>query len=307
MSDNAWVSAHAFYHDDLDRLLLDVTAPLVAELAAGGLSTQYFFLRYWDGGPHLRLRVLPADESARAEVTRLVRERFEKYFAHRPATEQVTQEDYANSTRWLASIESVSAPAELYPNNSLAFIPYQREHAKYGVGASMVAVERHFWESSRIVLDLLRTTPAQDHRSTAAAAMILLTWFAATDDLTLLTDWTRRVPLLPGQPEPPPGTEEQGDRLLELARRMHALATRWHDADGDGTLLRWARSVGTLRETLEAQTAAGAPRPRPVFGVLSGCAHLVCNRLGVRLAEENVLRHRASRAVERLAGERGSA
>jgi len=289
MPDDPWVSAHVFYHEDLDRLLLDVTAPLVTELATDGLATEFFFLRYWDGGPHLRLRVLPTD---RAEVERRIRERFEKYLAFRPAADRTTAEEYAESARWLAGLEHVARPLDLQPNNSLAFIPYEREHHKYGFGASVEAVERHFAESSRIVLDLLPV----EHHDTAAVAMIMLAWFAGTDDLPVLADRIRQVPLLPGQPEPV--VEHQGDRLVELARRMRVLAARWPEINGDGTFLRWARSTGTLRQTLATQAM-----PRSVFGVLNGCAHLVCNRLGVLLARENELRHRAAAAIGRLAAE----
>ncbi|CAM3351892.1 thiopeptide-type bacteriocin biosynthesis protein [Kibdelosporangium persicum] len=301
MPDNAWVSGHAFYHGDLDRLLLDVTAPLVAELTGAGLATHHFFLRYWAGGPHLRLRVLPAGESA-AEVRRLMLERFEKYFAENPAAERMTADEYSETARWLSAVENAPYPAEMYPNNSLSFFPYEREHAKYGHGGTIEAVERHFAESSRIVLDFLATEPTADHRSTAAAAMMPLAWFAAVDDPALVAEWTRDFPLLTGQPEPAEATEEQRARLVELTKRMYVLAREWRGIDGDGMLLRWARSVGTLSGELEN---TGVAQSRRVFRVLNSCAHLVCNRLGVSLAEEDVLRRRAAQAVGQLAAGRG--
>lgn len=297
MSDNPWVSAHAFYHGDLDRLLLDMAAPLTEELTGRGLVTHYFFLRYWAGGPHLRLRLLPAGEDVRAEVTRHVRDRFEAYYARHPAADRMTPEEYAGTARWLASVEGVPYPAELRPNNSLAFVPYEREHTKYGYGGTIEAIERHFAESSRIALDVLRTEPSADHRGTAGAAMMLLAWFAAADDPARLAGWTRRTPLLVGGAAPEPAGEEQRHRLTELAKLMYVMAGKWPELGGDGTLLRWARSVGTLRHALDAGPAHEA---RSVFRVLNSCAHLVCNRLGVGLAEEDALRHHAADAVERL-------
>jgi hypothetical protein len=305
MPDNAWVSGHAFYHGDLDRLLLDVAAPLVAELTGAGLATHHFFLRYWAGGPHLRLRVLPAGESA-DEVRRLIAERFEKYFAAHPSAERMTPDEYTQAARWLSAVENAPYPETMYPNNSLVFFPYEREHVKYGHGATIEAVEHHFAESSRIVLDFLAADPTADHRSTAAAAMMLLAWFAAADDPAQAAEWTRDLPLLRDHPEPGPATEPQHARLVELAKRMHVLARKWPDVDasanGGGMLLRWAQSAGTLAGTLET---TGAARPRSVFGVLNSCAHLVCNRLGISLAEEDALRHHAAQAVGQLATERG--
>lgn len=305
MPDNTWVSGHAFYHGDLDRLLLDVTAPLVAELTGAGLATHHFFLRYWAGGPHLRLRVLPVGDSA-AEVRRLILDRFEKYFAEHPATERMTPDEYTETARWLSAVENAPYPEVMYPNNSVSVFPYEREHAKYGHGATIEAVERHFAESSRIVLDFLAADPTAAHRSTAAAAMMLLAWFAAADDPALVAEWARNFPLLRDQSEAAPGTEEQRARLVELAKRMYVLAGKWPGIDdsinGDGMLLRWARSVGTLAGELEN---TGVAQPRPVLRVLNSCAHLVCNRLGVSLAEEHILRHRTAQAVGQLATGKG--
>src|SRR4051812_9895077 len=85
MHESDWVSAHVFYHENLDALLTDAAGPLVAELAGRGLAGAAFFLRYWDGGPHLRFRALPTDPAHRAEVERVIAERFEKYLAENPA------------------------------------------------------------------------------------------------------------------------------------------------------------------------------------------------------------------------------
>lgn len=296
MPDNAWISAHAFYHGDMDRLLLDVAAPVIDELAGAGLASQHFFLRYWAGGPHLRLRVLPVGGSA-DEVRRVVAERFGKYFAAHPSAERMTPAGYAETARWLSAAEQAPYPETMYPNNSLVFFPYEREHGKYGRGATIEAVERHFAESSRIVLDFLAEGPTADHRSTAAAAMMLLAWFAAVDDPVLVAEWTGDFPLLRDQPEPEPATEEQSARFVELAARMDVLARKWPGAHGDGMLVRWARSAGTLVTHLQK---AGAAPSRAVFRVLNSCAHLVCNRLGITLGEEDVLRRRAALAVGQL-------
>ena len=73
MADRDWISAHVFYSDGLDRLLTEAVRPLVGELIAARLVRAYFYLRYWDGGPHLRLRVLPARLQTRAALVSLRR------------------------------------------------------------------------------------------------------------------------------------------------------------------------------------------------------------------------------------------
>jgi len=305
--ESAWVSVHAFYHDGLDVLLVHVVASLVEELSARGLAGGFFFLRYWDDVRHLRLRVLPAGKADRASVEGLIAERFDEYFARHSAAERV------------------------YPTNSLAFIPYRREHGRYGHGVSIEAVERHFVESSRIALVLLTAGLTAGQRATAAAAMILLAWFSGEPDPARLTGWVNASPPA-GRPDPqatfdPAGLDTAAldtagrlDRMIELARRMRALAARSAELPGDRTLVGWARSMTTLRDALTAQIASGAftppagyrhvpAEPTPhgsspsVLPVLDICAHLACNRLGVGPAEERTLRYRAAWAVAALADE----
>ncbi|MEV1243525.1 lantibiotic dehydratase C-terminal domain-containing protein [Nonomuraea sp. NPDC049750] len=333
MHESDWVSAHVFYHENLDPLLTNAAGPLIAELAGSGLAEATFFLRYWDGGPHLRFRALPADPAHRAEVERVIAERFEKYLAENPADRSMSQRDYAGIGEALAQWEGLPGHTErLFPNNSVAFIPYRREHDRYGTGASMEAVERHFAESSRIALGLLRDGLRPADRTTAGAAMILLTWFCGERDVARLAPWVsvdqdRRGDVSaaerPGgateagftQPTAQP-TGRQRDRVIGLARRMRGLATHLEHVSGPGSLADWARSVSTLRDALAAEAGAGRFEPPPrgwegegavktrqVLTVLDICAHLVCNRLGVTVQEEGAVRLLCADAVAVLAGE----
>ncbi|WP_433510461.1 lantibiotic dehydratase C-terminal domain-containing protein [Nonomuraea sp. CA-143628] len=318
MHESDWVSAHVFYHENLDPLLTNAAGPLIAELAGSGLAEATFFLRYWDGGPHLRFRALPADPAHRTEVERVIAERFEKYLAENPAGRAMSQRDYAGIGEALAQWEGLPGHTErLFPNNSLSFIPYRREHDRYGTGASMEAVERHFAESSHIALGLLRDGLRPEDRTTAGAAMILLTWFCGERNVSRLAPWVSVDQDRPGftQPAARP-TGRQRDRVVGLARGMRELATRLEHVSGPGSLAEWARSVSTLRDALAVEAAAGRFEPPPrgwegegavktrqVLTVLDICAHLVCNRLGVTVQEEGAVRLLCADAVAVLAGE----
>ncbi|MEV0344818.1 lantibiotic dehydratase C-terminal domain-containing protein [Nonomuraea sp. NPDC050680] len=298
MHESDWVSAHVFYHENLDALLTNAAGPLIAELAGRGLAEAAFFLRYWDGGPHLRFRALPTGPAHRAEVERVLAERFEKYLAENPAGRSMSQRDYAGIGEALAQWEGLPGHTErLFPNNSVAFIPYRREHDRYGTGASMEAVERHFAESSRIALGLLRDGLRPADRTTAGAAMILLTWFCGERDAARLAPWVSIDQDRPGDiPEADrPGdvteadragdvseadragdvseggftqpaaraTERRRERVIGLARGMRELATHLEHVSGPGSLADWARSVSTLRDALAAEAAAGRFEPPP--------------------------------------------
>lgn len=307
-----WVSSHIFYQDNLDHLLVHVVAPLVDECAASGLAREFFFLRYWDGGNHLRLRVLPVPGVRRADVQRLIGERFGGYLARHPSPDRLSQQEYARSARVLARRENVPVwSAHPYPNNSVSFIAYRREHDRYGHGAAIAAVERHFAESSRIALRVVTMGASADQRAAAAAALILVTWFIGNPDPGRLTTWMADR----DKDLPDPGILDHKPlgacagrhpvHMIDLARQMRVLAAAATDVPAEGTLADWARSIGDLRAALATQIALGAfaAPDDGVLPVLDTCAHLICNRLGVSAATEAALRKLAAQSVAALASE----
>ncbi|MFB8403600.1 lantibiotic dehydratase C-terminal domain-containing protein, partial [Streptomyces sp. NPDC055912] len=67
-----------------DRVVTDVIGPTIRELAPG---TPWFFIRYWQSGPHLRLRVGDLDTAARARVEAALTERLAVAGAPAPGEE----------------------------------------------------------------------------------------------------------------------------------------------------------------------------------------------------------------------------
>jgi len=281
MRESDWLSAHAFYHDDLDRLLLGAVAPLVERLQTG-----WFYLRYWDGGPHVRLRVRSG-----AGVRELVEDCFARHFAADPARGQLSEGEYLHSAAELAGLERMGKYADrLYPNNSVVFIPYRRELDRYGDGPAIEAVEHHFFQSSRIALGIVAGVPAP-RRTDAACAMLLLAWFSVESELDGLLARNRMIA------DRYPATAPAPDHLgwaADLARRMRVLAGRVTEITGNGALLEWARATATLRDSL---ADCGTP-PRKAAEVIDDCAHLLCNRLGIPIQTEGRLRGLAAAALE---------
>lgn len=57
MSRPQWVSFHLFSSDPLDEMLRTAVAPFVDAVLADGCASSFFFIRYGEGGPHVRLRL----------------------------------------------------------------------------------------------------------------------------------------------------------------------------------------------------------------------------------------------------------
>lgn len=306
-----WVSAHVFYSDDLDPLLVEAVAPLVRELTDRALIDGFFFLRYWDGGYHLRLRCRPSRGSWSIVELHLT-DRITRFLHDRPAGHEVDPQDYAAYAAELARQERVSDyQRRPYRTNTIVFLPYRREHERYGYGESMAAVERHFERSSEIVLSWLVAGLPPAERTTAALAMTLLAWFCARagagpDGAAGAGAGPDAAPVgrmmvrsgEPGSPDDRERYDRQREPLHRLATKMRALAARSGDLPGTGGLLSWARSVRSLHDTLAGTLDRSGDRTPS--GVLDICAHLACNRLGVSSDEERHLRYLAARTVAEL-------
>ncbi|MGH4023796.1 MAG: thiopeptide-type bacteriocin biosynthesis protein [Pseudonocardiaceae bacterium] len=299
-----WLAAHLFHQGDIDRMLVGLVAPLEHELTAERLIDGWFFLRYWEGGNHVRLRLLVPDGSARDRVRELVTARGEEYFRRNPSPELLHPEQYRRIAADLAGAENLSGYAtELYPNDSVVFLPYRREHDRYGYGTAMEAVERHFMDSSRIALDLLTRRLTAQQRDSVCFSLMLLAWFGGEPDLGRLrewrdllhTSWADRFELLGGaggvvQDEFAELFARRRERLVGLSRKLRAFSC---SEQTDTPLAAWARSIARLC----------AARYAPALPVLDICVHLLCNRLGISPPGEVYLRYLATRCLDVLAEE----
>jgi hypothetical protein len=284
MGDNRWVSAHIFYHGELDQVLIHLVDPLVRELTRARLAVASFFLRYWDGGPHIRLRLLPGPVGPEPVRSR-IDQRCAELFGARPAPDLFDPADYPPWAGELARLEGVQDYLRHpYPNNSLAYFPYRREHHRYGHGAAIEAVERHFGESSQIALALIKAGLTTAARDTAALSLLLLAWLSAAQPP-------------PARPPPTdPSLEERFERqretLRQIAQRMRTISVQ-SAGSGQGALAAWTRSLGRLRAAL----AVAGTGDDDVSRVIDLCAHLACNRLGLSPADEQHLRYLATRTI----------
>lgn len=163
-----WISLHIFYVGALEPLLLDAVQPLVQDLRERRLLQRFFFIRYWQEGPHLRLRLLPGEGVAREDVQRRAEEALRAYLRDNPSLYTLNNEKRSPSYKEMFLAEySLKKWQEFYgdsdempmrPNNSVHAIPYEPEYGRYGGSDGIELAEWHFEKSSEIVLKLARTT-----------------------------------------------------------------------------------------------------------------------------------------------------
>ncbi|MEV0315192.1 lantibiotic dehydratase C-terminal domain-containing protein [Nonomuraea fuscirosea] len=284
----SWISAHIFYDGDLDLVITDLLDTVHSRLDHAAAGQGLFFLRYWEGGPHLRVRVLAGPGRA-DDVRRILSGAVADSLNRLPAPVRVTQEDYDGYAPSMAALERLrSYERHRRPPNSFAFIPYRPETEKYGTGAALHAVEDHFVRCSAAVRGLLATGPSHDRRTTAAFAVLALNrWIAARG-----IGWPEQE-----TPPWPPGGRSRYERrrpaLRAITERTRALA-----ANPPGEPSGFAGALAASASELAGRL--GEPEVAPVLDM---CAHLTCNRLGVSLDEELHLRDWAARTFADLARE----
>ncbi len=160
-----WLSIHIFYYSNVNPMLLDCLAPLVEQLRVQKLIRRYFFIRYWQEGHHIRLRLLPEEGVEHEMIKRVVEPAVSAYLQRNPS---LYKPDFRHFTayhkiqfvaeygedKWIATY-GINGEMPVRTNNSFHYIAYEPEYDRYGGIEGVEVAEWHFEQSSAIVLRLL--------------------------------------------------------------------------------------------------------------------------------------------------------
>lgn len=186
-----WHALHVYRYPDQDDFLVHCLAPVVADLRRSGDIDGYFFLRYWQGGHHLRVRLL-APANAEPVLT-AVADRFRAYLAANPTGQSPDGFEQAQTT--MAGLEGADAE-ELQPPDTIRRVEYHPELDKYGGAAGVAIAERYFERSSDVVLASLPALSRRPARLGAAFAMMVRALRAAGHDAAAQAGFFARYCLL---------------------------------------------------------------------------------------------------------------
>ena len=132
-----WISAHIFYSGNHDLMLQELIAPFVKNnLHLLVEHSPWFFIRYWERGDHVRLRLHHIESFfLKEDLVHMAGDFFKCYPAQRN-----TQPD---------------VDSDLFPDNSVQFINYIPEVERYGNTRSLPWAESYFASSSALILKWL--------------------------------------------------------------------------------------------------------------------------------------------------------
>jgi hypothetical protein len=323
----SWASVHVHGSGDLGRLLTGAVAPVMRRLVADGTVERWFFLRYWEGGPHLRVR---ADTSKQDAVTTALREELAGW---QLAPSSLSAEEYRKVAVHSANAEGrTEFEREMQPPGTVREVPYLPEHDVYGTGTTLEAAERHFVESSALALEVLGSSPSPGVLRGLAMSVNLTTLADHEPDLDRLgaafhaaggQGWTDTVGPQRVSPDVMAQMNDSYGRSCEQVRgeieRAWRIANTAQPAADPDPLARWVVSIRALRVALEEAgdafdvSPAGSPHAwyltrldaarRSIASVLLRCTHLFDNRIGVTTPDEIHIGYLVARAL----AEHGSA
>ncbi|GGK63986.1 hypothetical protein Sme01_06230 [Sphaerisporangium melleum] len=224
-----WVSLHAFHRSGTDLLLGTAVGGLVRELDAR--LDRFFFLRYWEGGPHLRLRLLPRDPGDAAMIEKRATAVLEAHLAAHPTMATWDRERYALLAEEFARQEGLAGyDRRLRADDQVEAVAYRPEYATFGGPEAVAAVERHFTDSSRIALAILRGEHDHRRRLGHALAAMMLAFMAWEPDPRrlgpLLARERDRWDPAPARARQQEIFAKQREALTAQAERCRHIATR---------------------------------------------------------------------------------
>lgn len=285
-----WHSWQLHVHTVAPEVLDDVVVHCVEPVVRAVAPTRWFYIRYWQGGPHVRLRIADLDAeaaaavgvalgSALAELHPVPEEGFDPHEYGRQAAGFAA----AGETGEAMDVEALRAPG-VYATQ------YEAEYDRYGGVEYMSMSEQLFHVSSEVALAVCRQRPRRgqaigDGLLAMAAGLSILPdaerrrFFL----LRLRTAWTSwGLAALPGY---------DPDRVDALARthadRLRPAAARLRDmvqAPSAG----WSRWTEPLAGAVRVWAGADNDERR-AGSILSSHVHMMENRLGVGGGREGYL------------------
>ncbi len=294
---------------EADTLALELVAPLVQHLWKQGLIRQWFFIRYYEGGHHFRLRFFGERRDLFGSVRAHINESVRAYFAgdqHKVFDPLDWGPEGMNDQRW----QPLYAANALRPIPSYEYQRYEPETERYGGSQGLHVSEHHFAYSSALALQIL-AQEREGHGSRRNAALLLLHASAESFQLDARQKaesfeqfYLRRRALAWHVPPSEVGLEQEYERNRASLRLLapdpgaplHRTQVVWLPL-----VEQWQSQVGETYRRLHLLQKQGL-LSTPSIVMLSAYIHMLCNRLGIYPREEAYLCYLLFRTyVERLA------
>jgi thiopeptide-type bacteriocin biosynthesis protein len=158
-----WLSLHLFYSENLDAFLATTLKTYTDTIIKTGAAQRFFFIRYRERGPHIRLRIQGDDFVIEHIIRENALEHFNNYFKMYPSKrfDPNQHPDTPADQLWL-------------PNNTVQVIEYLPETERYGGELGLRFSENHFFISSKVVLEAMNINAWNEQQAIGIAMRLHL-------------------------------------------------------------------------------------------------------------------------------------
>jgi len=297
-SNKRWASLHIFYWGDINNL---VTECLQREIRAGaemGEIEAWFFIRYWNGGPHVRLRVLTSHAYERKLICAI-----QAFMSASPGLPWSKAQYEANAERTVAAGATLERRLEFsglkqeqvesfHAHDCIEVRPYSFDSVRYGGLEAQYIVERHFYRASEIAMIALTRYRREDVLSVALellTACAFCSFKSDQDAERLIEAAIRAYPLFFEEDIPLQVVDVVDDE--ELDSQVRGLVNRWKNRTSDTKTttpvlaVLWAEEIAFVSMKIDEHRITHSGEYSRELLILE-FLHLMWNRLGITLAEE---------------------
>ncbi|MCR3751808.1 thiopeptide-type bacteriocin biosynthesis protein [Lentzea californiensis] len=247
-----WTGLHCrvnWNRADLDAFIADALAPVMA-------GQEWYFLRYWETGPHLRVRIKNAQNADKLEVQ---------------LRELIAAQDF----------EQQQGEPDWLPHGDVREAEYVPETERYGGARALPIAEEVFCHSTGVAVAVLKATRTDSARLTAAIDLTIATAKALELNLPQAASWLRSLGsgwrnVREQAPVPTIGSQHAANQLL--AKRGRDLAARWH-REPRGAVAHWRTTINEAKQQLDVWLPY----------VWASQLHMLLNRMGITPNEERMI------------------
>lgn len=174
-----WYSKHLFIHDNAyhDEFLTEYLKPFVNMLLIKNKIDKFFFIRYWQGGPHIRFRYKANAEYGREidrDLDTIFKDFLESYVPKNLPSKEKYNEAFSGNKEGVENLY-------WYEDKTIASIDYERELSRYGGQPAIEYSEDIFNISSNMALTILEKSKSMDTLKIIGALDLMVTALSITE------------------------------------------------------------------------------------------------------------------------------
>lgn len=149
-----WESLYIYCHNiEFQEKLMMELEPILDRMTEG-----WFFIKYWRGGPHIRLRFHDSGENIKEEIEGAV----DKFFENNKV-DNLDRDIYYSRISFDGKEED-SSKLPWHESGTCFYEDYIPEYERYGDGKLMEISENIFYHSSRLALSIFKNVKGINKR-----------------------------------------------------------------------------------------------------------------------------------------------